>query len=69
MKEPEQKPCACGCGDAFAGLPPGQRPRAKKADDLVLVTCAQCGRVFWTNGKSKLCFDCKTKAPQAASSA
>ena len=66
MKEQEQKPCACGCGDVFAALPPGLKPRASKGDDLVQVTCTECGLVFWTNGKSRQCFDCNKKAPQAA---
>ncbi|MGQ9554676.1 MAG: hypothetical protein ACUVWR_11235 [Anaerolineae bacterium] len=53
--------CSCGSGGVFADLPPELRPRPQKRSSLREVTCPSCGKVYWTNRETDLCFDCEKK--------
>jgi len=55
----QQEPCPC-MRDPFASLPPGLKPRSvEKESSLRKVTCPTCGKVYWTNRKVDICFDCE----------
>ena len=53
------KGCAC-----TQGLRDLLRAAAKN-DLLRKVTCAGCGKVFWTNSDGEYCFDCAAKKKQS----
>ena len=67
MKADEPRLCTCQSSDQLVHERLGGQGRSKKAAELVKVTCSACGRVFWTNGESDLCFDCKKRNPPVAS--
>jgi uncharacterized protein with PIN domain len=54
--------CSCAAGDLFADLPLELRPRPQKRSSLREVTCPSCGKVYWTNRDTDLCFDCEKRA-------
>ena len=43
--------------------PPAQKKAAVpvKKSSLIKVACADCGKVFWTDGETEYCFDCEAK--------
>lgn len=53
-----EKPCSC-LGTSFADLPPEIRPQARKKSLLRKTTCPGCGREYWTNRDTDVCFDCE----------
>jgi len=57
----EEKPCNC-MQNPFANLPPEMRPKIRKKSWLRKTTCPGCGREYWTNRSTDLCFDCEKKA-------
>jgi hypothetical protein len=57
-----EKPCGC-MRDPFAALPPEMQPKQQKESSLRKTTCTGCGREYWTNRSTDICFDCeKTKS-------
>jgi hypothetical protein len=57
--EAAEKPRGCCCGDPYASLLPGMRPKATaKKDGLRQVTCPKCGLVTWTNRDTDICIRC-----------
>lgn len=54
--EPTRKECACTQRlDLLCAAQPA------KESSLIKVTCADCGKVFWTNTKREYCFNCEVK--------
>lgn len=54
---------SCSCkGLPFADLPPELRPMMKKEGCLRQTKCPRCGKEYWTNRETDLCFDCERKA-------
>jgi len=45
----------------FAALAPEMQPKLKKNSSLRKVTCPGCGREYWTNRSTDVCFDCEKK--------
>lgn len=56
-------PADCSCiQDPFAALPPEMRPKPKsEMGGLRKVKCPGCGRQYWTNRETDLCFECENK--------
>jgi len=52
----------CACTQNLQDL---LRAATQKNDLLRKVTCAGCGKVFWTNSDSDYCFDCAAKKKQS----
>jgi len=52
------KGCPCGCTQRFLDMLRGQ---PVKKSSLIKVTCADCGKVFWSNLEKEYCFDCEAK--------
>jgi len=55
-----EKLCDC-MRNPFAALPPEMQPKLKKNSSLRKVTCPGCGREYWTNRSTDVCFDCEKK--------
>jgi len=55
-----EQPCDC-LKDPFADLPPEVRPQTPKKSLLRKVTCPGCGREYWTNRDTDICFDCEKR--------
>lgn len=66
--QPEDKSPLCNCAqDPFAAVPPELQPRPiNRVEDLRKVTCPGCGKVYWTNRNTDLCFDCEEKGSHLA---
>jgi hypothetical protein len=64
----DQKKPGCSCvSDPFANLPPELRPKGQPdSSSLRKVTCPGCGKVYWTNRKVDICFECEEKAAAMA---
>jgi len=45
----------------FAALPPEMQPKPQKKSSLRKTTCPGCGREYWTNRNTDVCFDCEKK--------
>ena len=60
----EEKQCSC-IKNPFANLPPEMRPKLQKKSSLRKVTCPGCGREYWTNRSTDVCFDCEKKGVSA----
>jgi len=60
----EEKLCDC-MRNPFAALPPEMHPRPQKKSSLRKVTCPGCGRQYWTNRSTDVCFDCEKKGVSA----
>ena len=56
----EEKQCSCK-QNPFADLPPEMRPKKQKKSSLRKVICPGCGREYWTNRSTDVCFDCEKK--------
>jgi len=51
---------SCSCkGEPFADLPPELRPKMKQKGSLRQTRCPLCGKEYWTNRETDLCFDCE----------
>lgn len=53
------KGCTCGCTQKFLDL--RRAEQTVKKSSLIKVTCADCGKVFWSNLQKEYCFDCEKK--------
>ncbi len=51
----EKNKGSCACTQKLLDVLRAAKP---KKDLLEKVTCAKCGKVFWTNMDNNLCFDC-----------
>ena len=60
----EEKQCSC-IRNPFANLPPEMQPKLRKKSSLRKVTCPGCGREYWTNRSTDVCFDCEKKGISA----
>jgi len=56
----EEKQCSCK-RKPFVDLPPEMRPKPQKKSSLRKVTCPGCGREYWTNRITDVCFDCEKR--------
>jgi hypothetical protein len=58
--EAEVEASGCSCGDPYAHLPAGLRPKpAAQSDGLRQVTCPLCALIYWTNRPTDLCIRCE----------
>ena len=54
---------SCSCTrEPFEGIPADFRPRSRKRSSFREVTCPSCGKEYWTNRETDLCFDCERKS-------
>jgi hypothetical protein len=59
VEEKTMQGCHCGCTQRFSDMLRAAQPVKKSS--LVKVTCADCGKVFWSNLEKEYCFDCEAK--------
>lgn len=58
----ERKLCGCA-SDSFVTVPAELQPRAQKGHCLHRVKCPCCGKEYWSNKETDLCFDCANSSP------
>jgi len=49
----------CACSQKLSNLLFAAHPTKKSS--LMKVTCADCGKVFWSDRETQYCFDCEAK--------
>ena len=49
----------CACTQKLLDMPRAAHPVKKSS--LIKVTCADCGKVFWSDREKEYCFECEEK--------